>query len=115
VPVTTLAGVQAIIANITFRDYEWVVLEKGDGFLLQATFYAPDSETGAPALQKCRKWYVSSHATTNEVIRTAWKAILAAIEHEAAEDFLYKGVTVFNPHVDFDAVVEAKLGTDVRT
>ena len=112
----TPLDITEIVSKLSYRDWNFRVLEKGDGFLLQIQFMAPDSESpnGEPKLQSCRKWYVSQYATKNEVIRTAWKAVMAAVEHEAAEAFLYRGKAVFNPHVDFDAVVDAQLPSDLR-
>lgn len=99
-----------IIANIQFMDWEFVITEKGDGWNLQVQFYAHDADDwdnslSAMVLQKGRKWYISSHATTQEVVRTAFKACLTATEHEACEQFKYKGVAIHNPHIDPDELV----------
>ncbi|WNM70141.1 hypothetical protein [Myxococcus phage Mx1] len=106
--------VEAVVQNIKFRDWEFRVLAKGDGFLLQIRFMAPDSVTGKVELQSCRKWYLSAHSTRNEIVRTAWKAVLAAIEHEAAEDFKYRGVAIMNPHLDPDDIVKKNVATKTR-
>lgn len=97
-----------IASKLSFRDWVFRIEEKGDGFLLQVRFTGKDSVTGKPELQSCRKWYISSHSTHVEVLRTAWKAVLAAIEHEAGEDFKYEGVAVYNPHLD------PRIPTEVR-
>jgi hypothetical protein len=97
----------AIIADIKFASWEFVVTDKGDGWNLQVQFYAPDIDNlDLPdTLQKGRKWYISSYATRQEVVRTAFKACLTAIEHEACEQFKYKGVAIHNPHIDPDELV----------
>lgn len=74
------------------------IMEKGDGFLVQIVFVAKDSATGEEAEQRCRKWYVSSHVTITEVVRTLYKAGIAALEHEFSEAFKYQGAAVFHPH-----------------
>jgi hypothetical protein len=94
-----------LIGRCRFRDWGWELHDKGDGWLLQVVFEGPDSETGKVEVQRCRKWYVSSHACRSEVVRTAWKAVVAAVEHETAESFRYDGVSIFSPHIDPDALV----------
>lgn len=93
-----------ILADIQYRDWTFHVQNKGDGFLLQVSFMAPDSSNGKVAVQKSRKWYISSHSCRNEVIRTVYKAIVAAEEHERDENFKYKDVAVFDPHRSLDDV-----------
>lgn len=106
----TFDELQTIVSQISFRDWEFRVMKKGDGYLLQVRFWAPDSTTGNPTsvLQSCRKWYVSQHASKAEVVRTAWKAVEAAVLHEAQELFLYRGLALYNPHLDPDSVTEVK-------
>ncbi len=110
----TLEELKAIVSKISYRDWEFRVLTKGDGFLLQVRFMAPDSITGEPALQSCRKWYISSFATKNEVVGTAYKAIETAVIHEAREEFKYRGRAIFNPHQDPDALADAEQKLDAR-
>jgi len=83
---------------------------KGDGHLIQIVFDAPDTETGEPKEQRCRKWYVSQHAAPTEIVRTVYKAGLAALEHEFDETFKYQGIAIYNPHLnvnDLVATIEA--------
>jgi len=83
------------------------VHEKGDGFLVQLIFYAEDADDPEVSeVQRCRKWYVSSHCTDTEVIRTAYKACEAAVLHELDELFLFKGARIYNPHYDAEALVK---------
>lgn len=37
------------------------------------------------------------------------KATIAWFEHEARESFQWRGVNVFNPHYDVDALYEARV------
>lgn len=53
-----------------------------------------------------RKWMLSPHMCKNEIIRTAYKAVECAVAHETNEMFLYKGMPVFTPHMDYDKVIE---------
>src|SRR5688572_23995464 len=52
-----------------------------------------------------RKWHVSRFATKDEIVQTALKAVLTAVEHEAREAFLYKGFPIFGPHHSLDDLV----------
>jgi hypothetical protein len=101
----TFKEVESIINNISYKDWNMRVMEKGDGFLLQVLFKAIDIKTGEMQEQRCRKWYISSHCCTSEVIRTAFKAIEAAELHELHENFNYKGKRVFDPHLNVEHMV----------
>ncbi len=109
----TFQDFKYIVSQISFRDWEFRTMEKGDGYLLQVRFMSPDStsDNPTPVLQSCRKWYVSTHASKAEVVRTAWKAIEAAVIHEAQEQFQYRGTAIYNPHLDPDSVTEVKLSS----
>lgn len=104
----TLTRLKDLVAQVRFHDWRFDVLEKGDGFLVQAIFSAKDNFSTEPTLkeQKCRKWYVSKHSSLGEVVRTLWKAVEAAVVHEAQEAFLYRGRPIFDPHRDPDKLWE---------
>jgi len=68
-------------------------------------FVAPDSDTGQPSTQRGRKWLLSHHMTHSEVVQTAFKAVLTAVEHEVRESFTYKGCAIFGPHYDIERLV----------
>lgn len=104
----TFDEIKKIVSLCKYRDWEFRVLEKGDGFLVQLRFMAKDSASDdpTPKLQSCRKWYVSSHSSKGEVVRTCWKAVEAAVMHEAQEDFTYRGKSIMNPHLDPDALID---------
>lgn len=96
-----------MLDKIKFRDWTFRFEERDGGYLFQVVFMAPDNcEGGEPTQQYCRKWYISKHACENEVVRTAWKAVEAAVIHEAAEQFTFLGQRVMEPHVDFTKMAE---------
>lgn len=97
--------VRAIVSQIRFRDRSFVVLQKGDGFLLQMRYMEPDVRTGAMAEQHTRKWYISRFATESEIVQTALKCVLTSQEHIGREHFLYQGVKVFGPHLDVNDLI----------
>jgi hypothetical protein len=73
--------------------------------------YGPTPWTG-------RRWLLSPKMTETELVYTAFKAILAAEEHEARECFLYEGVAVCGPHYSVRDIIDLcrtrRLGVDVR-
>ena len=106
-PRKTLAEIQAIIGAVKFMDCEFRLLEKGDGYLLQLSYREPDVETGEPAVQRARKWYISPWMTETEMVETAFKACRTSMEHVLKEHFLYKGRRVYSPHFTIEARVRA--------
>lgn len=116
----TKREIESYLSNIGYKP-GWAfreVLEKGDGFLIQLRFPGTDVDTGARVTLSGRKWFVSRHSVETEVVRTAWKAILAAEEHEAAENFTYHGAPIYNPHLYVGdlarAITEGSVKTDSR-
>lgn len=63
------------------------------------------TRTGEPMDWVGRKWRLSQWMTDTELVWTAWKAILTALEHEAREMFRFDGVTVADSHVDIHKLV----------
>ncbi len=55
-----------------------------------------------------RKWILSMHKTDSEIVQTVFKALMTAMEHEAREQYLYKGVPVLDPHLDIEKLVELR-------
>lgn len=119
----TLKRLQKIVANIEFDPWQFTVEEwqhKTEGSKLILRVGDPngvDTFTGKPYPWKGRHWIISSHATENEVILTAFKAVITALEHEARESFTYKGVDLLNPHYDMGKLRRLRMaekGLDVR-
>lgn len=65
-----------------------------------------DSKTGESAVWTSRKWMLSYHMVKSEVVRTAYKAYVAALMHEADETFKYKDATIYNPHANVDVLAD---------
>lgn len=63
--------------------------------------------TGEPEAWSGRKWPISLHHTNGDVVNTAFKAVITALEHEAREQFLFQGEAVMQPHRDFDLCRDA--------
>jgi hypothetical protein len=71
-----------------------------------------DNITGKPWKWRSRKWKLSEHMVPTEVVQTAFKATLVALEHEARELFTYKNVPVFDSHIDIEKLVELRKNAD---
>jgi hypothetical protein len=114
----TKAQIRTLLSDVKFNDWDILVGDLATGFYIQVMFDAVDNSypyaPPVPITQKGRKWYISSHATSAEVIQTAFKAVLSAMEHEVREQFLYKGKAIFGPHLDLEQLVELADDTVMR-
>jgi len=99
----TREQIERIIAQVQFNEEKFVLLSKGDGFLLQLTYHEKDIETGKLALQKSRKHYISPFMTETEIVDTVFYCVLRSVEHRVREHFLYKGERVRSPHFSIEA------------
>jgi hypothetical protein len=70
------------------------------------------SQTGIPLGWQGRKWRLSPYMTDGEIVQTALKAVLTAMEHEVRERFQFDGVSVFDPHFDIHKLVALRKGSD---
>lgn len=100
------------LAEVSYKD--WRITFGGGGLrpYLQVVGAGTCNVTGAPIQWSGRKWFLSTHMVKSEVIQTAFKAVLTAEEHEARENFKYKGVTIFDPHYDVDKLVALRSQPD---
>jgi hypothetical protein len=82
----------------------------GGRLFLQVVYRANDTrKIDRPREQEWhgRKWYLSEHMLPDEVVKTAFAAFKAAVEHEVMEGFTWDGRRVFNPHTPYDVLLEA--------
>lgn len=104
--------VEEVLRDIRYEDYSFVVVPKDSVLLLQIVCTGTCNVTGEPLKWKSRKWFLSPHMTRGEIVQTAFKAVMTALEHEARELFKYKDVAIFDPHYDIDKLVELRSQTD---
>jgi hypothetical protein len=76
-------------------------LNLGGRNFIQVTYNAKCNKTGKEQTWHGRKWYLSDHMTDDEVVKTAYAAFKATVEHEIMEGFKVNGITLFNPHVNY--------------
>ena len=108
---------EKILGDIKFRDWEIQITTKGNGTIyLQVVFWTDDNweSTGKMTEQRGRKWLLSEHMTKTEIVNTAWFAVKTVIEHEAREEFKYKGVDIYNSNIDVDSLLRIAHEEDVR-
>lgn len=103
-----------ILRAVDYPGFTFLVSEEaeGGGLYLQIAATTPCNVTGEPLHWKGRKWRLSRHMTKSEVVQTAFKAVLTAIEHEAREQFTYRGQSIFDPHYDVDLLVDLRRRED---
>lgn len=94
--------IQGILDGVGFQDRKFILLEKGDGFLVQMEYFEADVEKpgSEPVSQKTRKWYVSPFMTESEIVETCWAMVCRSQLHIASEHFTYRGRRVYSQHFD---------------
>lgn len=70
--------------------------------------------TGQPHSWNGRWWRLSQHMTDSEIVWTCWKAVLTALEHEAREQFTFKGVPIADSHVDVHKLADFMAQPSVK-
>lgn len=103
-----------ILARVEFNDWKFIVGESRGRLYLQLRFKAACSKTGELMDWTSRKWELSPYMTQSEVVATAFKAVMTAIEHEARENFKWKSRAIFGPHIDVEALHFVANTEDVR-
>lgn len=110
--------IQNIVANLSIGDMHFLIKKDGDRPYLQVYCVdGVDTKTGNKTSWTSRKWMLSYHMCVTEIVRTAYKAYITALEHEAAEVFKYKGQPIYSPHFDVEklfAVCESSEFEDSR-
>jgi hypothetical protein len=116
------AEMQDILDRVSYPGWEFLVGVDAAGFSHSRPYLqirctgGVCNVTGEPLSWSSRKWFLSPHMTPSEVVQTAFKAAITAMEHELREQFTYRGQAIFGPHFDVEALVDmAKAGhTDER-
>lgn len=115
----TIASISAIVQRIEYLDWSFWVGSLNDDpegpLYIQVMFDAWDLKTATCQVQHGRKWFVSRHSTTSEIVQTALMAVLAAQEHEVREEFRYRGKAVFGPHFDVEELSKRLPAMDLRS
>ncbi len=101
----TLKQIENLLKKVSFMDRKFLVMEKGDGFLLQMSYMEMDVDEPEKGVceQKTRKWYVSPFSTETEIVESCWAMVCRSQMHVAGEHFTYNGKRVYSPHFDVHA------------
>jgi hypothetical protein len=84
-------------------------------YFIQIQCYRRDVITGEMGFGRGGKYHLSEFQTKSEIVQMIFGAYKAYWEHEARENFQYRGRRVFGPHIDVDAQWEASKKVDVRS
>ncbi|QDH91660.1 hypothetical protein QDA01_gp29 [Microbacterium phage Cinna] len=82
---------------------------------LQIECYRRDVITDEMGFGYGGKAYLSPHATDSELIQTMFGLYKGYWEHEARENFEWRGRRVFGPHISTEALWDVATRVDVRS
>jgi hypothetical protein len=82
---------------------------------IQICYLAPCTITGEKKEWRGRKWYLSEHMTDDEIIKTTYVAFESCVKHEIMEGFKVDNIILFNPHVNFEALLSISNQEITRT
>ena len=94
-----------VLGRIVYPGFSFELGHKGGEPFLRIHCAGICNTTGAPLAWNGRKWMLSRHMTVSEVVQTAFKAVMTALEHEARENFKYRGAAIFGPHFNVERLV----------
>jgi hypothetical protein len=84
-------------------------------YFIQIACYRRDVITGEMGYGRGGKYYLSKFQTESEIVQTIFGAYKAYWEHEARENFKWRGRRVFGPHIATEALWEVATRVDVRS
>jgi hypothetical protein len=108
----TYEDIGRVISEITYKP-DWTIALSRDGwstgdgrpYVQVAVSNGIDSVTGDITHWRGAKHYLSYHMCRQEIVGVVFKAIRDAEEHEMREWFRYRNCSIYNPHLDPDALV----------
>jgi hypothetical protein len=113
---------QRICRAFHYKNWSLRAQKRDNGFLFQIVFLEKDNaDPTKTEMQYCRKWFVDNdyieHTYYPGIIHAIEEAIEAAETHEMNENYLYEGVTIYNPHMNLDGLVDfiKKTPFDMRS
>lgn len=100
-----LVRLMTVLSRIRFPGVVFELEHREHGLCVRV--HCPDgvcAVSGEPAPWSGRAWPVDYTITNGDLVQTAFKALLTAVEHEARELFLFQGEQVMNPHRSMELV-----------
>lgn len=105
----TYLRLKETLDQVAFPGMTFQVLAMDGGYHLRVSCKEGTCNvSGKPMEWHGRWWRLSLHMTPTEIVLTAFKAVLTALEHEAREQFTYKGVAVLDSHIDVEELVRIR-------
>lgn len=105
----TIEQIKAIVVEVTYKP-NWrihFVATYDDRMFLQVEVTNSVCSVSRETVNwKGGKRYLSKHMCRQEIVGVCYALIEAAEIHEMREWFRYKGASIYNPHLDPDALVE---------
>jgi hypothetical protein len=102
----TPSEVTAIVKQCSYKP-NWTIIHSTAGNYIQLYVENTlDSVTGELTHWRSGKRYLSPFMCRQEIVGVIFDLIKAAEMHELHEWFRYKGASIYNPHLDPDALVE---------
>ncbi len=110
----TIDDIRAIVALVTYKPgWSFRVEEEGGRPFLQASVSVesdltmdPTGKTKDRTPWKSGKRFLSLHMCRQEIIGSVLGLVKDAEAHETHEWFRYRGASIYNPHLDPDALAE---------
>jgi hypothetical protein len=97
-----------VLGEVAFPGFTFQLFNHGPHYHLRVRCKGTCNVSGKPLDWSGRWWRLSPHMTPTEIVLTAFKAVLTALEHEAREQFTYKGVAVLDSHIDVEELVRIR-------
>lgn len=101
------ALVNDIAANYCGKPFNIRLGDHGDGrWWLQVGMNRPNTYRPDEVIDGWGgKAYVSPHSTDDEIVKKVFGLIMAYVEHETREGFMFKGKRIFGPHITLEALM----------
>lgn len=109
---------EEVVADITLADNMAVDVvydeEADDGrYYVQIACWRKDVITGVMGMGYGGRVAISPLATRDSMVKSIFAAYLAYVEHEARENFQWRGRRVFGPHIKLDALYQVARRVDI--
>lgn len=110
--------VREIVGNISYRPGFDILVNKDKDRLYVQIAVSVESEmslspfTGLREAWKSGKIYLSPFMCRQEIVGAIFGLIKSSEEHEMREWFRYKGASIYNPHLDPDALAKMARNID---
>lgn len=102
-----LERVHSLIKLIEYPGIDFEIFVNADGLVvIYCVAELIDNERGVLSKQKGRPWLLWLTATDQDIVQTAFKAVLTFEEHEIREKFKYRGEAIYAPHFAPDDLVD---------